>query len=84
MFDDKEFWKKMESFEKDRPCGHECLTGYDIGLPSNSVAYPHPDCPIHGHLWMPFDNQWSRDYVAAHPERFKDADKEFRATKDGD
>lgn len=25
-----------------------CLTGYDIGLPSSEVAYPHPECPEHG------------------------------------
>jgi len=24
-----------------------CLTGYDIGLPSSDVAYPHPECPVH-------------------------------------
>lgn len=53
-------------------CGHECLFGYDIELPTSELAYPHPDCPIHGHLWRPLDNDWSREYVAAHPERFAD------------
>lgn len=27
-----------------------CLTAYDIGLDEygNMIAYPHPDCPVHG------------------------------------
>lgn len=25
-----------------------CLTGYDVGLPSDAIAHPHPDCPEHG------------------------------------
>ncbi len=51
-------------------CSGECLRGYDIGIESNTVAYPHPDCPKHGDGWMPYDNEWSRQYVADHPERF--------------
>lgn len=47
-----------------------CLTGYDIGLPSAEIAYPHPDCSIHGESWVPFDNDWSRQYVADHPDRW--------------
>lgn len=48
-----------------------CLTGDDIGIPSDLVAYPHPDCPEHGESWAPYDNEWSRQYVADHPERFR-------------
>lgn len=70
MFDDEAYWEEINTFPVERECPGQCLTGYDIGLPSNAVAYPHPDCPVHGDLWMPYDNQWSRDYVAAHPERF--------------
>jgi hypothetical protein len=51
-------------------CSGECLTGSDIGLPSSEVAYPHPDCLLHGEDWVPYDNEWSRRYVAAHPQRF--------------
>ena len=51
-------------------CEGLCLSGYDIGLPTGGIAYSHPDCPEHGANWMPHDNEWSRDYVAAHPERF--------------
>lgn len=29
-------------------CNGICLTAGDIGLPYNSVAYPHPDCELHG------------------------------------
>lgn len=29
-------------------CNGICLTGSDIGLPSNEVAYAHPNCPEHG------------------------------------
>lgn len=51
-------------------CSGQCLSGYDIGIESGEIAYPHPDCPLHGKYWMPFDNEWSRNYVAEHPERF--------------
>lgn len=58
----------------ERPkCLGLCLTGADIGVGGSGVdeiAYPHPDCDRHGADWVPADNQWSRDYVAAHPERF--------------
>jgi hypothetical protein len=29
-------------------CNGICLTGSDIGIPSNEVAYAHPGCPEHG------------------------------------
>lgn len=29
-------------------CNGICLTGYDIGLESSAIAYPHPTCPVHG------------------------------------
>lgn len=51
-------------------CSGDCLDGHDIGIESSAIAYPHPDCPEHGHLWAPYDNEWSRRYVADHPERF--------------
>lgn len=54
-------------------CSGACLTGHDIGIPNSGVAYPHPDCPTHGDLWKPHDNEWSRQYVADHPERFDPA-----------
>lgn len=28
-------------------CSGECLTGWDLGLPSGGVAYPYPGCPAH-------------------------------------
>lgn len=28
-------------------CDGLCVTGSDIGIPSNEVAYPHPGCPVH-------------------------------------
>lgn len=56
--------------DEQEECSGACLTGDDIGLPSDAVAYPHPDCPAHGDSWMPYDNEWSRQYVADHPERF--------------
>jgi hypothetical protein len=59
--------------ENGATCDGVCLTGADIGVGGSGVddiSHPHPDCPRHGHLWKPFDNQWSRNYVAAHPERF--------------
>lgn len=34
-------------FQPDEQCVG-CLTGHDIGLPSSAVAYPHPECPVHG------------------------------------
>lgn len=52
------------------PCSGECLSGYDIGIPGPGIAYPHPDCPAHGSQWEPDDNEWSRQYVRDHPERF--------------
>jgi hypothetical protein len=56
-------------------CSGICLSGHDIGLPSGEIAYPHPDCPIHGADWIPWDNGWSRQYVADHPDRFPPAPK---------
>ncbi len=29
-------------------CNGICLTAADIGLYSNDIAYPHPDCEVHG------------------------------------
>jgi hypothetical protein len=29
-------------------CNGICLTGYDIGVPYSGIAYPHPDCELHG------------------------------------
>ena len=31
-------------------CNGICLTGSDIGIPSNSIAVAHPECEKHGHL----------------------------------
>lgn len=28
-------------------CNGLCMTGNDIGVPSNEIAYPHPECPKH-------------------------------------
>jgi hypothetical protein len=50
-------------------CSGICLSGHDVGIPSGGIAYPHPDCPAHGDLWNPHDNEWSRQYVADHPDR---------------
>lgn len=33
---------------RDPECDGICLTGSDVGIPSNEIAYPHPDCPAHG------------------------------------
>lgn len=30
-------------------CNGICMTGYDIGLESSAIAYPHPNCPAHGY-----------------------------------
>jgi hypothetical protein len=42
------------SAEKDEipECNGICMTASDIGLPEygNMVAYPHPDCPLHGYF----------------------------------
>lgn len=51
-------------------CSGTCLSGHDIGIPNDGIAYPHPDCLAHGDLWKPSGNEWSRQYVAEHPERF--------------
>lgn len=51
-------------------CNGICLTGGDFGLPYSGVAYAHPDCELHGDAWIPKDNEWSREHVADHPERF--------------
>ncbi len=53
-------------------CNGICMSGYDIGLPNGGIAYPHPDCELHGDGWRPHDNEWSRRYVKDHPERFGD------------
>lgn len=29
-------------------CNGMCLTGGDVGVPFEGIAYPHPDCPEHG------------------------------------
>jgi hypothetical protein len=35
----------------DQPqCNGICLFGSDIGVPSDAIAYAHPDCELHGHL----------------------------------
>ena len=57
------------------PCDGVCLSGYDIGIPGPGIAYPHPDCPAHGEQWVPQDNEWSRRYVADHPERFPEMNR---------
>lgn len=31
-------------------CNGICLTGSDIGIPSDSIAVAHPDCEKHGHM----------------------------------
>jgi len=31
-------------------CNGICLYGSDLGVPSDGVAYAHPDCELHGHL----------------------------------
>jgi len=31
-------------------CNGICLTGSDIGIPSDAIAAAHPDCPKHGHM----------------------------------
>lgn len=32
------------------PCSGDCLTAADVGVPEygSLIAYPHPDCPLHG------------------------------------
>ncbi len=64
-------WRWYLAF-RDMPkeCSGACLSAGDLGLPFGGIAYPHPDCPKHGDDWRPFENDWSREYVAAHPERF--------------
>lgn len=56
--------------EEPKGCNGACLSGYDVGVDFGGIAYPHPDCPEHGDDWTPSDNEWSREYVADHPERF--------------
>jgi hypothetical protein len=29
-------------------CDGRCLTGSDLGVPSNGIAYPDPECSLHG------------------------------------
>jgi len=55
---------------EEQQCSGICLSGYDVGVPSSQIAYAHPECPAHGGSWVPHDNDWSRKYVAEHPERF--------------
>jgi len=31
-------------------CNGICLYGSDLGVPSDGVAYAHPDCELHGHM----------------------------------
>jgi hypothetical protein len=52
---DGENWPKATAREdlsleesKEPECDGRCLQGYDIGLPSGSIAYPDPYCSLHG------------------------------------
>jgi hypothetical protein len=50
------YWSELKQKEGDAHefCGHQCLRASDIGLggspavSGDPVAYPHPDCDIHG------------------------------------
>ena len=38
-----------EDWSNEAPsCNGLCMTGNDIGVPSNEIAYPHPECEVHG------------------------------------
>ncbi|MFD1546952.1 hypothetical protein [Nonomuraea guangzhouensis] len=39
-----------QASEPTRTCAGLCVTAYDVGVfvDGNPVAYPHPDCPVHG------------------------------------
>lgn len=45
------YWINLTPREgSDNPdCGFPCLRASDIGLPGNGIAYPHPDCDLHGY-----------------------------------
>lgn len=32
----------------DSICNGICMTGWDIGVPYDGIAYAHPDCDLHG------------------------------------
>jgi hypothetical protein len=34
--------------DADAECSGVCLTGADVGVPFDGIAYAHPDCPLHG------------------------------------
>jgi len=42
-----ECWNRMFPPDPDE-CNGICMTGYDVGIPDPGIAYPHPDCPVHG------------------------------------
>jgi hypothetical protein len=31
----------------DAICNGICLSGWDVGVPYDGVAYPHPECELH-------------------------------------
>lgn len=40
----------LRAVHESRECNGLCLTGHDIGVPSDGIAAAHPDCPKHGDL----------------------------------
>lgn len=41
-------WATLMPIAEDE-CNGICLTGYDVGIPSDAIAAAHPDCPLHGY-----------------------------------
>ena len=40
---------KLRQIENELCCGI-CMTGHDVGVPSDAIAYAHPDCEAHGNV----------------------------------
>lgn len=60
-----------EKYEGPFACNGICLTGADVGVPEYSgIAYPHPQCAVHGgHDTWPADEERTRNFAAAEATR---------------
>lgn len=45
------FWNEHPWPGQDE-CNELCVTGYEVGVPVNGIAYAHPECAKHSEAWM--------------------------------
>lgn len=38
-------------YQAEPRCNGICMTGYDVGVPYNGIAYAHPECELHGYVF---------------------------------